>query len=263
MSDTEEYSLFVGCIASNRYPAIERATEQETSWLVAAARNLSIAEEKGNNILTICNGCFSTLRDASIMLNDEELRKKVNGYLKEVDRRYEGTVEVRHILELIHSELMPQIVSEMIKPIKLRVAVHYGCHLIKPKQMRGIDNPETPHIFDELVEVLGATSVPYKNKNLCCGAGGGVRSGDLKLSLTYTRRKFEGMLDAGVDCVVNSCPFCHLQLDQGQAMLREQGMDVEIPVIHISQMIAMAMGLDAHLEENIVPSEKILKLLEL
>ncbi|MHA2015261.1 MAG: heterodisulfide reductase-related iron-sulfur binding cluster, partial [Candidatus Thorarchaeota archaeon] len=86
---SQEYSLFLGCIMPNRYPAIESTTRfvldrlgfevkemekagccpapgvfrsfNKPDWMVAAARNLAIAEGNGADLLTVCNGCFGTL----------------------------------------------------------------------------------------------------------------------------------------------------------------------------------------------------------
>lgn len=268
----KEISLFLGCLIPNRYPGIEKATKlvldrldikwselkeasccpapwvfrsfDKITWLTLASRNLVLAEQKDTDILTICNGCFSSLMDAnSILKKDAELRTEVNSHLRKIDKEYLGTIEVRHIIEFLYKDIGAEKVSNAIeKPLELRVAIHYGCHLLKPTKDRKLGGFECPVFFDELVEATGAVSVPYEGKTSCCGAGGGVRSAMLETSFKMTEYKLERMKKAGVDCIVDACPFCHLQYDGGQVELAKAGKNYNLPVIHYSQLLGLALG---------------------
>jgi len=268
----KELSLYLGCLIPNRYPGIEKATKlvlerlgikwselkeasccpapgvfrsfDQTTWLTLASRNIVLGEEKNTDILTICNGCFSTLKDANnILKNDISIRAQVNDHLKKIDIKYQGTIEIRHIIEFLDKEIGTKKINQLIeRPLELRVAVHYGCHLLKPTKERKLGGAEYPVFFDRLVEATGAISVPYEGKNSCCGAGGGVRSAMLETSLKMTEYKLQRMKKAGVDCIVEACPFCHLQYDSGQVELAKAGKVFEIPVIHYSQLLGMALG---------------------
>jgi len=60
------------------------------------------------------------------------------------------------------------------------------------------------------------------------------------------------MRDAGVDIIVNCCPFCHLQLDLGQVEVNNYYGDIigepfHIPVIYITQLLGVAFGMDPNL----------------
>jgi succinate dehydrogenase / fumarate reductase cytochrome b subunit len=45
--------------------------------------------------------------------------------------------------------------------------------------------------------------------------------------------------------MVTPCPLCHLSLDAWQSKLREAtGRDFHMPVLHLSQLIGVAAGLD-------------------
>jgi succinate dehydrogenase / fumarate reductase cytochrome b subunit len=51
--------------------------------------------------------------------------------------------------------------------------------------------------------------------------------------------------EAGADAIVTPCPLCHLSLDAWQSKLKEQtGRDFRMPVLHLSQLIGVAAGLD-------------------
>ncbi len=268
----KQVSLFLGCLVPNRYPGIEKATKMvldrlnirwselkgasccpapglfesfdKITWLSISARNLALAEKKNTTILTICNGCFSSLMDAnSILRNNAELRNRVNIHLKKIDKEYSGTVEVRHIIEFLYNEVGTREINRVVeKPLKVKVAVHYGCHLLKPVRRRKLGSAEYPVFFDELVEALGAKSVDYEGKTACCGAGGGVRSAMLETSLKMTEYKLERMKKAGVDCIVDACPFCHLQYDIAQVELAKKGKVFDIPVLHYTQLLGIAFG---------------------
>lgn len=268
----KDLSLFLGCVIPNRYPGIEKATGlilnrlgikwselkeasccpapgiyrsfDKMTWLTIASRNLVLAEKKNTDILTICNGCFSSLLDANNMLKkDPVLRNEVNSHLKKIGKEYYGTSEVRHIIEFLYKDIGVNKLKKMIgRPLELRTAVHYGCHLLKPTKERLLGGSECPVFFDELVEAAGAKSVPYEGKTSCCGAGGGVRSAMLETSLMMTEYKLTRMKKAGVDCIVEACPFCHLQYDSGQVTLAMSGKKFNIPVVHYSQLLGMAFG---------------------
>ncbi|MBE0521977.1 MAG: CoB--CoM heterodisulfide reductase subunit B [Candidatus Methanoperedenaceae archaeon] len=290
----KELSLFLGCLIPNRYPGIEKATRlvldrldikwselkeasccpapgvfrsfDRITWLTIASRNLVLAEYKNTDILTICNGCFSSLMDANNTLkNNGEIRDEVNSHLKKINREFSGTIEVRHIIEFLYKDIGTEKLNHAIeKPLELNVAVHYGCHLLKPGKDRKLGSFECPVFFDELVEALGAVSIPYEGKTSCCGAGGGVRSAMLETSLEMTGYKLERMKKAGVDCIVDACPFCHLQYDTGQAELAKSGKKYDLPVVHYSQLLGMALGflpeeVGLHLNEIVNPGfeEKI------
>lgn len=219
----------------------------KTTWASIAARNVTIAEDMGMDIMTECNGCFGSLFETNHMLKeDEEMKEKINNVLAEVDREFKGEVNVRHFAEILYNDIgLDKIAEAVTTPLDdLNVAVHYGCHFLKPSAEINIDNPEKPTILDELVEATGAKSVPYKDKMMCCGAGGGVRSRDIEVALDFTREKLNNMQEAGVDAIVNVCPFCHLQFDVGQTEIKEKfGDEFNIPVLHLAQLYGFAMGL--------------------
>lgn len=288
----EKLSLFLGCIVPNRYPGIEKATKlclqkldidvsdlpgasccpapgvfksfDKATWLALASRNIVLSEKMGRDVLTVCNGCYGSLADANLELKkDPELKADTNNCLKEIGMEFKGTVEVRHIIEYLYKEFGPEKLKEYITtPLDLKVALHYGCHLIKPSRDRNLGETEAPVFFDELVEATGAKSVDYTDKMMCCGAGGGVRSGHATESLEMLEHKLACIRQAGVDCIVNACPFCHLQFDRGQLAVNEKfEMDYSIPVLHYSQLLGLALGFspsDLGIEQNAVQNVEFL-----
>ncbi len=286
-------SIFLGCIVPNRYPGIEKATKlvldklgidwsdlngasccpapgvfrsfDKASWLALATRNIALSEAMDRDVLTVCNGCYGSLSDANHeMKNDPKLAKATNKHLAGIDMEFKGTSDVRHIVEFFYEELGVEGVRDKVtQPLDLKVAVHYGCHLIKPSKERGFGSVEKPTFFDELVEATGATSVDYADKMACCGAGGGVRSALLDKSLDMAEHKFKKITEAGADVIVNACPFCHLQLDYGQIEVKEKnGNEYAIPVLHYMQLLALAMGYspeDIGLDMNFIKAGNILE----
>jgi heterodisulfide reductase subunit B len=278
------YGFFLGCVIPNRYPMIEasiRSVFEHLSaelldlkgasccpapgvfrafhiptWLVIAARNISIAEEMGVSPLTGCNGCYGTLRDAWYELEHEyELKKEVNEYLSKVGRTYKGNLEPKHVVQALYLDMGLDYLKDFIK-LKfsdLKVGVHYGCHIVKPSDKRPWNGEyEAPEFLDEIVEITGAKSIDYKDKFMCCGAGGAVRTAVKEVAADFTREKLVNMRDAGVDIIVNCCPFCHLQLDLGQVEVNNYYGDIigepfHIPVIYITQLLGVAFGMDPNL----------------
>lgn len=285
-------SLFLGCIVPNRYPGIEKATKlclerlgvdvsglpgasccpapgvfksfDKVTWLALASRNIILSERLGRDILTVCNGCYGSLADANMELKrDPEIRALTNKCLKSIGMEFKGTIEVRHIIEFLYKEFGPERLKEYVaRPLDLKVALHYGCHLIKPSKERNLGDTECPVFFDELVEATGAKSLDYTDKMMCCGAGGGVRSGNAAVSLEMLEHKLDCIRKAGVDCIVNACPFCHLQFDRGQLAVNERfGTDYSIPVLHYSQLLGLALGFspdELGIEQNAVQNLEFL-----
>jgi len=286
-------SFFLGCIAPNRYPGIEASTKKtlnklgieledlegasccpapgvfrsfdKTTWLALASRNITLSEAMGDDILTVCNGCFGSLTDANnVLKEDAELKSEVNKILAQIGKEFKGTQDVRHIVEYIYQEVGPEKIKEAVtNPLDLRVAVHYGCHMVKPSKERHLGSVEKPTFFDELVEATGATSVDYEDKMACCGAGGGARTAVIDTTLKLVDKKLDNMEAADVDCVVDACPFCHLQFDVGQTEIKkkfekEHGM----PVLHYTQLLGLAMGLtpeELGIDQNFVENSKFIE----
>ncbi|AKB60306.1 CoB--CoM heterodisulfide reductase subunit B [Methanosarcina mazei] len=285
-------SLFLGCIVPNRYPGIEKATKlclqrleidacdlpgasccpapgvfksfDKATWLALASRNIVLSERMERDVLTVCNGCYGSLADANMELKKyPEMKACTNSCLKEIGMEFRGTSEVRHIIEFLYKEFGPEKLKEYITTLlNLKVALHYGCHLIKPSKDRNLGDTESPVFFDELVEATGAKSVDYTDKMMCCGAGGGVRSGYADESLEMLEHKLDCIRKAGVDCIVNACPFCHLQFDRGQIAVNEKfGTDYSIPVLHYSQLLGLALGFSPDqlgIEQNAVQNIEFL-----
>jgi len=291
-----KFALFLGCVIPNRYPFIERATKNVfkklkielvdmegasccpapgvfrgfdiDTWLVIGARNITIAEELGVDIAIMCNGCYGSLLEVNHTLkNDKEKKRMVNEHLAKIGKEFKGTAEIRHVLDIMYHDIGPEKIRNRTKygrkvPLNLNLALHYGCHLTKPSDIRPWDKQvENPTFFDELVEISGCKSLNYKDKLMCCGAGGGVRGAFKELSLDYTREKLENISAAKADAIVTCCPFCHLQFDLGQVEVNNIFKDkisapFNIPVLYFTQLIGLAMGMKAE-ELGLIRSPKL------
>ena len=267
-----KYAFFLGCIAPLRYPGIEKSTREvfkalgvelvdleganccpapgviksfsKATWLAAAARNLALAEKAGLDIVTICNGCYGSLFDAAHELHEnKEMLAEVNKILAEIGLKYSGETKVKHFAEVLYNDVGIDKIKKIVKkPAGYKVAAFYGCHFLKPSKLKQLDDSENPHILDDLIEAVGAESTLRKKKakTMCCGAGGGLRSQFGETSLKFTKANLEVMKTAGAEMIVDVCPFCHLQFDAGQ---KDSGF--AFPVLHLSQLYGLAMGMDA------------------
>ncbi len=201
--------------------------------------------ELHRDILTPCNGCFETLKTLKILMReDDKIKKKVNDLLATLNPplQFKDTIDILHLVDYFW-KIKETIKDNVKRPLEgLRVAVHYGCHLIRPSREIQLDNPFEPKILDELVRLVGATSVQYPDKLLCCG-GSYERAGQKEASLNMVQRKLQHMKAAGAQAVLVSCPNCYLQYEMEQAALQKLDVDVHLPVFFITDLLGLAIGL--------------------
>ena len=220
------------------------ATDPRT-WVTIGARNISLAEEQGLDMLTLCNGCAYTLRHTVHDLGKSpELRHQVNDILARTGHTYQGVSQVKHFLPWLAQDVGIEAIQRLVRrPLTgLRVATHTGCHLLSPQYLHGFDDSEDPVVFDQLVASLGATAVDYRTKTACCGIGfavtGQAVSSDKALSVKLT-----DVHAAGADCIAVGCPFCYQQFDLGQlTAARRFNLDFKTPVINYLQLLGLALG---------------------
>jgi len=215
--------------------------------LAVAARNISLAEEAGLDIITLCNGCTYTLRQANQTLKaDAALRERVNGILAETDHQFRGTIEVRHYAQVLSQIVgIDKIESIVKKPLTgIHIACHPGCHIVSPPEVMGFDDPLDPMVLDGMISALGAEPVDWDRKTTCCGWTL-TNYGDKESANRLLGAKLEAMHAASADCSVVICPQCFYQFDTGQMLAaRELKIEYKIPTLYYLQLLALAMGQD-------------------
>ena len=233
-------------------------------WLYLSTRNLAIASQLGLDILTLCNGCYMSLREAQKALDeDANLRSRIAQLLEAEGLKYEGDVKVYHLLDALHDLVGVDRVKDAVeRPLEgLRFATHYGCHILRPSELGAPDDPEDPHKLEELIEALGAETVDYPEKLDCCGAELAMNYSDA--ALTMAGLKLRAVQRCDVDGLVVICPFCMRMLDAKQdaakAVIGDQR--ISVPVFYYTQLLGLAMGLPQEglgLNLNLSPVDSVL-----
>ena len=227
------------------------------------ARNLSKAKALGDQIVTTCSACYLNLfRVNSHLAAEPHLQENLNRVLGEIGLQYNGEVRVRHLLELLVTDVgLKTIVKRMQRRLGgIRVAPYYGCLVVRP--YAEFDGPDLPMSMDYLLTSLGASVVPYSMKTRCCGG------------VLMTTRKDIGVKLVGdllapvrdVDCVVTVCPLCQFNLEAYQREVAGHvGGRVNIPILYFTQLMGLAFGLpnkDIRLDASLIGTEKLMAKIE-
>lgn len=287
-----EYTLFLGCTvpvrALNYEISARRVAEKlglqlsddpdfsccgypiksvhRYGYLLMAARNLALAEEKGLPLCTLCSACCGSLTEANHEIKEnEKLRKQINEDLFEwVGLHYEGGVRVTHFIRVLDQEVGKKRISEQIRTdlSPLRVAPHYGCHYTKPSTIYNkTEDPEDPKSLDELIKVTGAQSVQYEDKLQCCGGGG--LAIDEQVALAMAHRKLDHLKSQQADAMILICPFCNVMYEGNQRKIEKSYQtEYKMPILYYPQLLGLALGFepnDLGMKMNRVKANELVK----
>lgn len=236
------------------------------AMLTLAARNLSLAEQQGLDVLTLCPGCAGALRKVNMTLQkDKKLKERINCHLKEVGLEVKGgKIKVRHIIQVLVEDVgLEKIRNAVVNPLSnLKVAAHNGCHVMRPTEYIGFDDPENPVLLKMLIEATGAECLDYMYETDCCGAPMvGVND---KIPLYLSGDKLRNIKDVKAQALITVCPLCHMMFDINQPRIEQiLSEKFEIPVLHYPQLLGLSMGLepkDLAIDELRVDATKLLRI---
>jgi len=126
-----------------------------------------------DTVMTMCAGCGSTLK------ND-----------------YKTPFKVMDI-----SEVLTTYGIEPPARLSVEATYHDPCHLLRGQGIR--DEPRT--LIRQVVNLVEMPSI-------CCGSGGGVRSGNPEEAAALGKRRGEEIKKSGAEIVISSCPFCEFHI---------------------------------------------------
>jgi fumarate reductase (CoM/CoB) subunit B len=126
-----------------------------------------------DTVMTMCAGCGSTLK------ND-----------------YTTPFKVMDI-----SEVLTKYGIETPARLPITATYHDPCHLL-----RGQGIGDQPRALAR--QVVNLVEMP----SICCGSGGGVRSGNPDEAAALGNRRGEEIRKTGADIVISSCPFCEFHI---------------------------------------------------
>jgi len=259
----KRYALYLGCAITGHQPYVEAAIRKVAKnlnvelvdvegatccpdpeitksvdhklWLIIAARNLALAEKTGANegLLVICNGCYDTFKKAIEELEDKNIREEVNKNLLQIGLAYRGEVKLVNVLEFFRENLDSILELKKKDLDGLKCVVQYGCRLLTEQRL--------VKAFDEILEALGVEIVRYERERMCCGVP--LMYYDEKYALRErTFKKLEQIARLNPDFITLVCPACHDQLERGELKFRLKGKRLNIPVINLTELVAVALG---------------------
>ncbi len=108
---------------------------------------------------------------------------------------------------------------------------------------------------------LGGEVADYEAKTKCCGFP--IILARQEVALRESHVALSQARAAGADCMVTPCPLCHLAMDAYQRKTEAQmGEEYNMPVLHLPQMIGLALGLPLEtmqFKRHMVPVDGVLQ----
>ena len=214
------------------------------------ARTFALAQQTGESLMmNICSTCQGAQSECQERLDaSAEYRDDVNATLEAEGLAYEkGLVTNKNFLWLLVEEIGLENLKKRVKrPLTgLKVGPFYGCYIVRPTDRLGIDdeNPRDQYM-QWVIEALGGEVIDYAGVYKCCGFP--IITMNKEASLKMAGTHLADAQDAEADCLVVPCPLCHLNLDLQQPMAAGAvgRSDLNMPVLHLPQLVGLALGLD-------------------
>lgn len=217
------------------------------------ARNLSIAQEAGKDLIIPCAGCYNNVRKAKTAMEDGGAdAEKLSRVL---EFRWQGQVEVLSLVDWLERPGVREALGEAVKkPLTgLKVVAYYGCQLVRPPRVTGRPSWENPTVLEAACEAVGAEALDWSYKVDCCGADLAFGHGD-RAELLCTRLATHAK-EAGAEAIVVSCGLCQINLDMRQGGL-------ELPIVYITELLGEALqvpGREKWWKKHIVDPSKLFR----
>lgn len=213
------------------------------------ARTFALAQqvEGADLMMNICSTCQGAQSECQQRLDaSADYREHVNGTLSGEGLEYEANIVNKNFLWVLVEEIgLDNLKGLVRRPLTdLRVGPFYGCYIVRPTDRLKINSEEPrDEYLGMVIETLGGTVIDYAGSHKCCGFP--IITMNKKASLAQAGRHLGDATDADADCLVTPCPLCHLNLDLQQPMAaKEVGRDLKMPVLHLPQLVGLALGLE-------------------
>ncbi len=210
---------------------------------VALPINVLLKAQKAglDQVMAPCASCYNRLATARHEIATSPTTKA------QVEKVLQTTItklpRVLNVLELL-AQVTEQIGAKVTKRFEQTVACYYGCLLVRPAKVTGFDRTEDPVEMDKLVATVGGKSIDWNFKTECCGASFSVSKTSVVGRLGAKIMK--DAVEKKAEAVVVACPMCHSNLDLRRGEINQRlDAKTDIPVLFITQVIGMALGLSA------------------
>lgn len=259
---SNEKILYAGCLVSSRFPEYELSSKLileainikthilpgavccgqvlqgvTPNWIYLAAYNMALAEKLDMDIITLCGGCTNTFkRVQSMCRQDPQVLADINRLLIEVGLQFHNTIKTYHLMEVLkaHNDM---ILNCLKKAIPVKAAIMNPCQIFRPAAVMQFDNPEQPHVMEDLLNPAVADIISYSLQSRCCGASLGLSNPEGAYQVG--RARLEELEAKGVDLLVTACGNCHLLL---HCMQSEYYRGRRIPCLFLPQLLGLAIG---------------------
>ncbi len=194
-----------------------------------SAFNVGEAHKEGKDLVIPCAGCYGNLAQADyVMRYDEAERQRLE---KQMGFKFDTEVKMLSLVDLLaREELRPAIKNLVKKPLKgLKVVCYYGCAIVRPAAITGVDNSENPLRIDTMMADLGAEVIDWSCKVDCCGGDLGLT--DAEKTTELVNKIVDYAVAAEADCLVTSCALCEANVD-----IRQQ----RLPILYFTELMAEA-----------------------
>jgi succinate dehydrogenase / fumarate reductase, cytochrome b subunit len=211
------------------------------------ARTFALAQQTdGALMMNICSTCQGSMSECQERLDaNTDYREQINDNLRGESLRYQRGVVNKNLAWLLVEDMgLDELRSRVRRPLEnLKVGPFYGCYLVRPTDRLGIGDRRPRDTYLHLIiEALGGTVIDYAGQYKCCGFP--IITMNKEASLKQAGRHLGDAIEADADCLVTPCPLCHLNLDLQQPQAeRVIGRDLGMPVLHLPQLLGLALGL--------------------